>query len=317
MTRPDPAVSTARVPGPPSRRTGTSSRADLVDPVVRAAGSAADAAGRAAGVEVREVSDLAGLREVCQLVDGIWRPDPTDPPITVNLLRALTKAGNYVAGAYDGGRLVGTCMAFFGPPERRTMHSHIAGVSGAVQGRRVGFALKLHQRAWALHRGVSTIAWTFDPLVCRNAYFNLVKLAAVPAQYLPNVYGPMNDGINGDDDTDRLLLRWDLAAPAVVAACAGSVAAADAEAERNRGAVVALDRSPRDQPLTRAVDGDVLLVAVPPDITALRRADPATARRWRVALRDVLAPLLTQGARVTGFDRSGWYVVNRTAARES
>ena len=91
-----------------------------------------------------------------------------------------------------------------------------------LTGRHVGFALKLHQRAWALLRGVSEIAWTFDPLVSRNAYFNLVKLGAQPAEYLPNFYGTMLDTINGDDDSDRLLVRWRLRSPHVVAAAAAS-----------------------------------------------------------------------------------------------
>src|SRR5699024_8773798 len=105
--------------------------------------------------------------------DRIWRPDPANPPVTTELLRALTKAGNYVTGAYDGAELIGACVGFFGEPAGAALHSHIAGVTGAARGRHVGFALKLHQRAWALRRGVREIAWTFDPLIRRNAYFNL------------------------------------------------------------------------------------------------------------------------------------------------
>jgi predicted GNAT superfamily acetyltransferase len=53
-----------------------------------------------------------------------------------------------------------------------------------------------------------------------------------------------------------------------------------------------------------------LLVGVPADIEAMRLSDPARAAAWRTALRDVLSPLLAGGARVTGFDRTGWYVVS-------
>ncbi|MDT5034788.1 MAG: hypothetical protein QOC94_4959, partial [Actinoplanes sp.] len=60
-----------------------------------------------------------------------------------------------------------------------------------------------------------------------------------------------------------------------------------------------------------SVDGPVVKVAVPPDVEKLRSADPGTAREWRHALREVLQPLLAAGARVTGFDRDGWYVVSR------
>ena len=178
-------------------------------------------AAAAAGVQLRELSALDELDQVYRLYDAIWRPDPNNPPVTTELLRALTKAGNYVGGAYDGDELIGACVGFFEAPAAVAMHSHVAGVSAAARGRNVGFALKLHQRAWALRRGVTAISWTFDPLIRRNAYFNVVKLGARPTEYLPNFYGQMEDGINDGDDTDRLLVRWQLDAPEVGAAAAG------------------------------------------------------------------------------------------------
>ena len=53
-----------------------------------------------------------------------------------------------------------------------------------------------------------------------------------------------------------------------------------------------------------------VLVGVPADVETMRMTDPAGAAQWRSALRKVLAPLLAGGARVTGFDKSGWYVVS-------
>jgi predicted GNAT superfamily acetyltransferase len=50
-------------------------------------------------------------------------------------------------------------------------------------------------------------------------------------------------------------------------------------------------------------------VAVPDDITALRRGDPATASLWRSAVRDALEPLLERGWTITGFDRGHGYRV--------
>jgi predicted GNAT superfamily acetyltransferase len=253
---------------------------------------------------------------VYRLYDAIWRPDPANPPVTTELLRALAKAGNYVTGAFEGPRLVGACVGFFRPPADEAMHSHVAGVSGDATGRQVGFALKLHQRAWAMLRGVSEITWTFDPLVGRNAYFNLAKLAATAAEYLPNFYGGMNDGINGDDDTDRLLVRWALSDPAVTAACAGTVRACDADAERARGASVAVGRSADGAPVPGALEGRTLLVAVPPDIASLRAADPGLGRRWRRVVRDVLTTSMADGAYLAGFDRSGWYVLSHDTTED-
>jgi predicted GNAT superfamily acetyltransferase len=277
---------------------------------------AADAAAEAARVSIRELTDLADLEAACRLFDEIWRPNPANPPLTLELMRALTKAGNYAAGAYDGTRLVGACVGFFGPPAEEALHSHIAGVSADMAGRSVGFALKLHQRAWALRRNVSEIAWTFDPLVCRNAHFNLVKLGARPAEYLPNFYGGMNDGINGGAESDRLLVHWDLRSPLVAQACAGRPRPASAQAELARGAAAVLTSGPDGWPARdAAAAAPVLLVAVPPDIEGLRSAEPDCAAAWRTAVRDTLSPLMDAGAAVTGFDKAGWYVVAAPGTR--
>ena len=269
---------------------------------------AASTAARRAGVAVRELTDLAELNAVVDLFATIWGR-AANPPVTIELLRAFTKAGNYVSGAFEGDRLVGACVGFFHEPAGEALHSHIAGVSAT--GRNVGFALKLHQRAWALSRGVAEVAWTFDPLVARNAYFNIVKLAAQPAEYLTNFYGPMGDAINGDQDSDRLLVRWRLRDDTVALAGLGGRVGDVAEDEMRAGAVVALSIGEDGGPVPGRLDGATSLVAVPQDIAALRTNEPALARRWRLALREALTGLTGRGGRIDGFDRTGWYVVRR------
>jgi predicted GNAT superfamily acetyltransferase len=275
-----------------------------------AAASAATAA-TASGVQVRTLAEVADLTAVTRLFESIWRPAPGNQPVTSELLRAMVSAGNYVAGAFDGPELLGACFGFFGGPAKGGLHSHIAGVATAGHGRGIGFALKLHQRAWALSQDVPVVSWTFDPLVRRNAHFNLTKLAARPEHYLPDFYGPMHDGINGAGDTDRLMAVWDLASPPVRAAARTEPARFDAVALKHQGAAVALEAGPDGGPATGSADGPLVLVAVPPDIEALRRADPGQGRAWRVALREVLGGLMAGGAEVIGFDRAGWYVVSK------
>lgn len=232
----------------------------------------ADVAAHKAGVVIRELTELAAFVEVYRLFDTIWRPDPTNVPITVELMRAFSKAGNYVSGAYDGPRLVGACVGFFAEPAGTTLHSHVTGV--AVPGRNIGYAIKLHQREWSVRRGLTAISWTYDPLVSRNAYFNLVKLGAMPVEYLENFYGTMNDRVNRDDESDRLLVRWDLSPTATTGLA---------------------------RPCER--------VAIPDDIERLRTTDPDAAREWRLAVRDQLGGLMAQGARVVGFDHG--YLVSK------
>jgi len=274
------------------------------------AADAAEAVAGAAGLRVRSLTALPDLEAVQRLYERIWRPEGTSSPVTTELLRALSKAGSYVGGAFAGDELVGACIGFFGSPASGSLHSHIAGVSPRAQGRNVGFALKVHQRAWALLQGIGEIAWTFDPLIARNAYFNVAKLAADPVEYLPNFYGRMNDGINGADDTDRLVVSWRLDAAPVAGACRGRHRIAPRAVLRDAAQALAVSASGTPVRAPRS-GARTLLVGVPPDIEGMRLSDPALASSWRAALRDVLGGLLADGARVRGFDRAGWYVVSR------
>ena len=287
---------------------------------VEVADAAARDAAAGSGVEIRELAELPDLAAACALFDEIWRPGPgRQSELNPHLLRALTKAGNYASGAYDvaSGELVGACAGFFGPPAQASLHSHIAGVVPGAAGRAVGFALKVHQRAWCLHRDTPTMHWTFDPLIRRNAYFNLVKLGARPTEYLPDFYGVMNDSINGSTESDRMLVRWDLRSDLVAAACAGRPAPYSAAAELARGAAVALERRADGWPSAGPFGkpAGTVLVAVPADIEEMRGSDPQCAAGWRTALRDALGPLMERGATVTGFDRDGWYVVSTDARK--
>jgi len=254
------------------------------------AGVRASRAAEAAGVTVREVRSTADARAVADLFMDIWGR-PGSPLVTPELLVAFAKTENYVWGAYAGDTLVGGCVGFHAGAPRPTLYSHIAGVAPGMAGRHVGWALKLHQRAWALSRGIELIEWTFDPLVARNAHVNVVKLAAHPVDYLTNFYGSIGDAINGADETDRLLVRWVLDEPVVVAACAGTP----------------LPPAAADTP-------GVVRVAVPDDIEGLRTSDPASAGEWRRRVRAELAPLLAGGATIIGFERSGGYVVRTEGA---
>lgn len=257
------------------------------DTVVALADEAARRAAARSGVVVRELTGIAEQADGIRLLSDIWGRTPENPPVPPELLRALSKAGNYVGGAFGDDGLLGVAIAFHADPGRHALHSHIAGIAPAHAGRAVGFALKQHQRAWALARGIDVIEWTFDPLVARNAHFNITKLGARPVEYLANFYGAMSDGVNGDDETDRLLITWDLRSAETAACAAGAPA-----------------RPPRPEA------GDHT-VAVPRDIERLRREHPADAHRWRLQVRAELGDLLDAGGRIIGFDRDEGYLVRR------
>lgn len=259
-------------------------------------------------LDVRELHELRELERVNTLFEEIWGSAPGSSPMGVEQMRALSHAGNYVAGAFADGRLVGASVAFFAAPAGEALHSH---VTGALPGHRAGLALKLHQREWALARGLRRITWTYDPLVRRNAHFNLVKLGGLPVEYLTSFYGEMDDAINGGDDTDRALIAWELNHPAVVAAAASHRRASVQVPDDAATALAVRD----DLPVIGRGDAATLLVEVPPDIEGLRRTDPGAAKAWRLAMREVLGGLLAEGARVTGFHDRTSYVVERARPR--
>ncbi|GGV75042.1 hypothetical protein GCM10015535_04850 [Streptomyces gelaticus] len=272
-----------------------------------AATAAAALAAERAGVTIRELHGLDEMREACRVLDRIWRPDPGNPMITPELLRVFAHCGSYVVGVERGGRMTGFCLGFLASAG---LHSHIAGVDDSVRGRKAGFALKQHQRAWSLARSITTVTWTFDPLIGRNAYFNLAKLGATPSEYLADFYGAMRDEVNAGTETDRLMVRWELTDEHAVGSAAGTphIVTVDGAGDRT---VVALDAGPDGSPVVGRQDGDTVLVRIPAEAEELRRTDPSLAREWRYALREVLGGLMAEGHTVTGFTRDGWYVIDR------
>ncbi|GAB2847009.1 GNAT family N-acetyltransferase [Microbacterium insulae] len=230
------------------------------------------------GIDIRPLDTVAEVHRASQVLADVWGGDNGGMP--PNLLRALAHSGNYAVGLYQADRMVGASVAFFAAPAARSMHSHITGVLPGLQSRGLGRALKQHQREWALARDVGHITWTFDPLVARNAHFNLRTLGTRVTEYLVDHYGPMDDGVNRGDETDRVMVSWALAAPPVP--------------------------TPGDERV-------VASVAVPRDIETLRREAPADAAAWRVRVREAILARLGEGLVIGGFDDDRGYLFVRPA----
>jgi predicted GNAT superfamily acetyltransferase len=275
------------------------------------AAAAAESAARAAKLTIVEVEDIGTLSTAARLVDVVWSNADEAPLISPAILKALAHSGGYVAVAFAEREIVGALVGFPGWLNGGIqLHSHILGVSPAEQGRTIGFALKQHQRAWALARDIETITWTFDPLVRRNAFFNLTKLGASITAYYENFYGAMNDAINAGDESDRVLVEWNLRSSMVQERSERRGEEPDLEALRSDGAVAVLAVSDDGSPMLATQPGaGVLLAQVPEDIVALRERNPASARAWRHALRSVLAPALGGAYAASGMSRNGWYVL--------
>jgi len=259
---------------------------------------------------ISELTKLADLRTLVRIFADIWeRPD--EPPVDSDVLMAFVVSGNYVAGADVDGRLVGGLIGWLGgpPSDHLHLHSHILGVTADSQARGLGFELKQHQRTWCLDRAVKTIEWTFDPLVRRNAYFNLNKLGAEAGAYLVNLYGEMADGINAGEESDRILIDWRLDSPKAVAAAAGRPAELPADELQNVDSLLSVGAG--GEPIPGTSKARVVMCQVPDDIVTLRRSNPQLAREWRLAVRNAMQPAFDAGYRITGVTRTGWYILDR------
>jgi predicted GNAT superfamily acetyltransferase len=277
----------------------------IADPVEHAAAAARAAAARA-GVVIRELETLAEFEAASALIGRIWS-DEGEPKAPVNLLRALSHAGDFVAGAFRNGQLVGISLGFFGLADSELhLHSHITGIAPDVQGKSLGFALKQFQRSWALERGTHMIEWTADPLVRANVFFNLSKLGAAIVAYHENFYGQLQDGLNASSESDRVVIRWDLTSERSTQAAAS----APEDAMPPSGQVV-LKAGADGAPAAAACDAEVVLAWIPEDIVRAREQDAQLADAWRHALRAAIGPRLGEGFRGERITRDGWLVLTR------
>jgi predicted GNAT superfamily acetyltransferase len=247
---------------------------------------------------IKAVSDPSDLRLAQRIFDEVWPPSSGEgTQIQSNLMRALVHSGGYVSVAWLGGVPVGAALAVVGRHRDRTtgewhthLHSHMAGVLEGFRDRRIGTALKMHQREWALESGIDTIVWTFDPLVRRNAWLNVINLGADVEDYEPDFYGEMNDGINSGDRTDRVFAWWRLESPRAIAASAGETAPLDVDHLVRQGR-------------------DVMMIETPSDIVDIRMTDMNQALHWRMNMRERFTEAFGKGYRVIGIDAQGSYVL--------
>ena len=274
----------------------------------------AAAAAARASVVMGELDTVAGLREAADLFARIWEI-PTVPPMPHDILRSLVHAGGRVDAAFRDGQLVGAAVAVFSAPADASCYSLIAGVSPGAESRGMGLALKLAQRAWALRAGASRMVWTFDPLLRRNAWFNIVRLGAVGTEYLVDFYGEITDGVN-DPETDRLAVAWNLRAPLPASTARPRVPDSPGPAGENEPPAI-LVSGPGEEPVAETGPGASarLRCWIPGDIIAIRRTDPGLARRWRLAVREALGGAVAGGYQVTVVTDPGWYVLEKARAK--
>ncbi|MGI5502660.1 hypothetical protein [Lentzea sp. CA-135723] len=233
------------------------------------------------------ITDVGGIARVSAYYAEVW--DATEDVLSSETLHCIRHAGGATIGAFDGDELIGATTGLFCPDG--SVYSMIAAARPGA-----GHPLKLAQKDWAAGLGAKSMRWTYDPLVARNARFNLVKLGAVVTEYTPDFYGPMRDGVNDGDESDRLTVQWDL------------TGAREPHESVPGGEVTKI--APDGEPLART-DGERIWCRVPRDVVQVRKESRELAKQWRVAVREVFVDAFAEGYAATSMSREGWYELER------
>jgi predicted GNAT superfamily acetyltransferase len=239
-------------------------------------------------IEIRVAHTPADSALIADLFDKVW---DVKSMVSPEIMTASLHNGGYGSVIYiESGNMfrpVGAAFALVGRALPGligpNLHSHATGVLPEYVGKGIGEMIKRHQWAWAKENGFDTITWTFDPLVRRNAHFNVIKLGATVLGYHQNFYGELDDGINAGEQSDRVLVRWNVAG------------------------VAAPQANTFVEPTQTAV-----VIETPADIEQLRKTDRVQSDGWRARQRAAFESAQHAGLRVVGLSRDFSYVLDGT-----
>ncbi|WP_225429968.1 GNAT family N-acetyltransferase [Deinococcus detaillensis] len=219
-----------------------------------------------------------------------------------NIFRIHAHLGGVVAAAFPVDETDEECGPAFGfvygfpayQDGRIWHHSHLLALRPDWRGHGAAAALKHHQARRVREMGLTKVTWTFDPLVARNARFNLGKLGARAVSYHPEWY------VAEDLPADRLMMEWDV-----------STEHSERPPPKPEGVRVLEAQGQTPSAPELSADAPKLLAEVP--LNAFELPSPLTLA-WRLALRDVLGHYLASGYAVTDLAREGeraFYVLER------
>jgi predicted GNAT superfamily acetyltransferase len=264
---------------------------------------------------LRHFSTLADYDACMALQDETWGQGFAER-VPGAILRVAQKVGGVAAGAFDDdGRLMGFAFGMTGPQHGTLVHwSDMLAVRPEARGTGVAAALKQFQRDAVLQVGAHLMLWTADPLVARNAHFNINHLGAVPAEYVENMYGANTGSVlHGAMPTDRAVYHWQLDHAAAFVKRSGLPAAGDEQLP------VSITFEPDGTPVAIGTgDATQVRIPIPVDLTQVQATSAERALAWRIAVRAAFVTRLDRGYVVTRFVRGHdtalpYYVVSATS----
>jgi len=252
-------------------------------------------------ITIREISDRQGFRRCVRLQQETWGRSFIDL-VPGSMLMIAEKTGGLVLGAFAGDTLVGFVFGFAGwKGNIKIQWSDMLAVKKAYRNLKIGLRLKQRQRQILRKRGVQEIYWTFDPLECKNAYFNFQKLGIVVEEYLPNLYGKTHSPLHRGLDTDRFLAIWRIqdrtAGSLTQRKAAASVESTNLINECSVSRDNRLIPGPPNLQLHRERNPGLgrLYLEIPNNISEISRKSFRLARQWQLCIRLACRHYLSRG----------------------
>lgn len=267
------------------------------------------------GISIRGLTTWEEMGDVEDIQRSIWSESPADI-VYAPMLTSIARNGGLVLGAFAEDRLVGFALAFLGmdtnQPDRPAMAnlklcSKRLGILAAYRNHNIGYQLKLAQRDFAQKRSIRLITWTYDPLLSRNAYFNLRKLGCLVSRYHRDYYGTESPSLTILGSSDRLQADWWITSRRVAERLEGSRGVLTlaqylgAETSILNPTTVTSEGFPVPAEQIKQPDGLFALVEIPTDYLRLAQTNLALARSWRTHSREVFGAVLNRGYVATDF----------------
>lgn len=265
-------------------------------------------------IAIKRLLTAREFNQAVELQKVYWGNDASNL-VPRHVLHTICHHGGHLLGAYDGARLVGFVMGFFGTaidpeaPDADRAASNLLIMSKRMlvlpqyRGRNIGFKLKMSQRDIALQQGIDLVTWTVDPLLAANAHLNFRKLGAISSQFAVNYFDhPDSDSLSAD----RFIVHWRVKGKRAEACASGYTSRRTLEQclDENIPIVnVNKESGPAIAPrvLSQLSDTDSVLVEIPSDMRHLDEHIPQVARRWRLHIRELMGRLIESGYVVSDF----------------
>jgi predicted GNAT superfamily acetyltransferase len=265
-----------------------------------ATGAAQPAPAPGHGISIRRVRTNEEYDACVRMQHAIWGEDFTES-VPATILKVTQQIGGVTAGAFDpDGRLLGFVFGMMGSMDGKLVHwSDMLAVHRDARNKGLGRRLKLFQRELLRPLGVERMFWTYDPLVAKNAFLNIVRLGARPTEYVIDMYGSdTHSALHSGLGTDRFIVAWDLTKDG------GANTRSETEVE---SAVLeapianALTTGDGASPPAELPDADVVRVEVPANVDAVIARDLAAAATLRATTRRIFTHYMDRHYRVSGF----------------